>query len=298
MKEQYKFITLLIILCLCFIFTGCKNNIQSSQDEWICTCGIVNTGNFCGICGSAKSIWACSCGTVNTTKFCTNCGKQKENQQGNQQEYQQENQQANKPEQKQENKQKQEQKQAINFNLLKDAKVGDYVKFGNYPQNAKGEEQPIEWQILAKEGNNMLFISRYALEAKCFDNDSNNWKNSEIRSWLNGDFYNKAFNEKEKKYIKSSNLSDVGTTDNVFLLSKEEAEKYFADDEARKCKITDYAFGNGGSKNDDDFCTWWLRSPNPDNGGSVYGVFIDGSVPYTYVNFGNVVARLALYINL
>ena len=297
MKEQYKFITLLIILCLCFIFTGCKNNIQSSQDEWICTCGIVNTGNFCGICGSAKSIWACSCGTVNTTKFCTNCGKQKENQQGNQQEYQQENQQANKPEQKQENKQKQEQKQAINFNLLKDAKVGDYVKFGNYPQNAKGEEQPIEWQILAKEGNNMLFISRYALEAKCFDNDSNNWKNSEIRSWLNGDFYNKAFNEKEKKYIKSSNLSDVGTTDNVFLLSAKEAKKYFVNDEMRKCTATDYAKKNSDWLDDDNYSWWWLRSLDSNYGNVVCLVGRTGNVSSSDVSF-EIFVRPALWINI
>ena len=187
---------------------------------------------------------------------------------------------------------------SFSLSSCKNVKVGDYIKFGSYPQTVDGQVQPIEWQVLSKENNKMLVISKYGLDAKRFDNSSNVWKNSKIRQWLNDYFYNNAFSEQEKKYIKSSNLSDVGTTDNVFLLSKEEAEKYFADDEARKCKITDYAFGNGGSKNDDDFCTWWLRSPNPDNGGSVYGVFIDGSVPYTYVNFGNVVARLALYINL
>ena len=47
---------------------------------WICSCGTVNNGNFCGNCGTAKSVlksldWTCSCGSLNTTNFCTNCGK-------------------------------------------------------------------------------------------------------------------------------------------------------------------------------------------------------------------------------
>lgn len=44
---------------------------------WTCTCGTVNTGNFCSNCGSPKPAagWTCSCGTVNTGKFCSNCGK-------------------------------------------------------------------------------------------------------------------------------------------------------------------------------------------------------------------------------
>ena len=285
MQKQHKLITLLIILCLCFIFTGCKNNIQSRQNEWTCTCGIVNTGNFCGICGSAKSIWTCSCGTVNTTKFCTNCGKQKEDQQEQRQQVQQDNQVV-----------------AVEdatgtLNSFENAKVGDYVKFGNYPQTGEGKKQPIEWQVLAKENNKMLVISRYALDAKRFDDDSNNWKNSEIRSWLNGDFYNNAFNEKEKKCIKSSNLSDVGTIDNVFLLSRKEAKKYFVNKEIRKCKVTDYAKNNSDWLDDNDYSWWWLRSLelNYDNVVSLVGR--TGNVSSSDVSF-EIFVRPALWINI
>ncbi len=45
---------------------------------WTCSCGTVNTGNFCSNCGSPKPApaqWTCSCGTVNTGNFCSNCGK-------------------------------------------------------------------------------------------------------------------------------------------------------------------------------------------------------------------------------
>ena len=285
MQKQHKLVTLLIILCLCFIFTGCKNNIQSRQNEWTCTCGIVNTGNFCGICGSAKSIWTCSCGTVNTTKFCTNCGKQKEDQQEQRQQVQQDNQVV-----------------AVEdatgtLNSFENAKVGDYVKFGNYPQTGEGKKQPIEWQVLAKENNKMLVISRYALDAKRFDDDSNNWKNSEIRSWLNGDFYNNAFNEKEKKCIKSSNLSDVGTIDNVFLLSTKEAKKYFVNKEIRKCKVTDYAKKNSDWLDDNGYSWWWLRSLDSNYGNVVCLVGRTGNVSSSDVSF-EIFVRPALWINI
>lgn len=57
---------------------------QSSQaGGWKCSCGTVNSGNFCSACGSKKPDvsqaggWKCSCGTVNTGNFCSNCGSKK-----------------------------------------------------------------------------------------------------------------------------------------------------------------------------------------------------------------------------
>ena len=297
-ENKYKLATLLIMLCLCFVVTGCKKNVQSSQDGWTCICGTVNTSNFCSNCGTAKPVWTCSCGTENTGNFCGNCGKQK----GEQQE------QNKKVEQNQESNKKQivaEEKTSTNSNPFTNAKVGDYVNFGNYPQTAEGEEKPIEWQVLAKEDNKMLVLSKYGLDAKRFDDDSNDWKNSEIRQWLNSDFYNKVFTEKEKKYISPSNLSDVGTSDNVFLLSKEEAETYFANDDARRCKASKYAVKNGAYVYDGPFggkagySFWWLRSPYPDNSSLVYDVHSDGCIDDYYdVDYDNFLVRPALWINL
>ena len=317
-KKFYKLTTLLIMLCLCFVVTGCKKNVQSSQDGWTCTCGTVNTSNFCSNCGTAKPVWTCSCGTENTGNFCGNCGKQK----GEQQE------QNKKVEQNQESNMNQteiEEKTSNTSNPFINAEVGDYVKFGNYPQTAEGKEQPIEWRVLAKENNKMLVISRYGLDAKRFDDDSNVWANSEIRQWLNGDFYNKVFTEKEKKLINHSNLSDVattdnvflekandimsllsdvGTTDNVFLLSEEEVENYFANDEERRCKATEYAVKNGAFVVDSSFgdnagySDWWLRSPNLNYSSRVYIVNIGGFVKYGDVYCDFKLVRPALWIKL
>ena len=54
---------------------------QAPAGSWTCSCGAVNTGNFCSNCGASKPAanWTCSCGTVNDGKFCTNCGSPRPN---------------------------------------------------------------------------------------------------------------------------------------------------------------------------------------------------------------------------
>ena len=183
---------------------------------------------------------------------------------------------------------------SILTNPFATVKVGDYVKFGTYPQTENGEVRSIEWQVLAKKGNKILVISRYGLDARRFDSNLNNWKNSEIRKWLNGDFYNKAFNEKEKKSINSF------YGDNVFLFSREEAEKYFANNDERRCKPTEYAVKNGADVYN-GYSWWWLRSPSPNYDGSdgVYIVSRVGAIDYdSNVNVYDIMVRPALWIKL
>lgn len=53
---------------------------NQAANGWKCSCGTVNTGNFCSGCGSKKpenTSWTCSCGTTNTGRFCSNCGSPK-----------------------------------------------------------------------------------------------------------------------------------------------------------------------------------------------------------------------------
>ena len=214
------------------------------------------------------------------------------------------------------------------------ANVGDYIKFGNYPQTANGDIQPIEWQILAKEENKMLLISKYALESKCFDNDCvKNWKKSEIRHWLNVEFYNKAFSENEKKLIRYSSISTeveikkkVGfgfvkslfgeeedfkfirvselTDDYIFLLSDDEVITYFSDEEdERKCKATEYARVkyvniNGIDLEDDGYCCWWLRSPGLVYEDAIDIIFDDGSFCGDACWSGYELVRPALWVNI
>ena len=286
----------------------------SNQSSWTCSCGTVNTTNFCGNCGSAKPLpksldWTCVCGTVNTTKFCTTCGKPKGQKQAQQ------------PLQQKQVQQPVQQKQALQGNPFKNADIGDYIKFGNYPQTANGDSLPIEWLILAKEDNKILVISRYGLEVRRFDSDSNDWKNSEIRQWLNDEFYNKAFNANEKKLISHSSIFTTvykggflgfgrkeeltESYDKVFLLSKEESEKYFDNGVKRKseasiCKATEYAVKNGIHVSDNGYSSWLLRSPFDDDGSNYvravdsYGYIIG----FFRVSHDYELVRPALWINL
>lgn len=54
-------------------------------EVWTCSCGKVNTGNFCGNCGSKRPkpqvpvTWTCSCGATNDGRFCGNCGSKRPN---------------------------------------------------------------------------------------------------------------------------------------------------------------------------------------------------------------------------
>lgn len=61
--------------------TNCGNKKPAPAGEWKCSCGQSNTGNFCTNCGSKKpeanGNWTCSCGTVNKGNFCTNCGNKR-----------------------------------------------------------------------------------------------------------------------------------------------------------------------------------------------------------------------------
>ena len=175
-------------------------------------------------------------------------------------------------------------------NSFTNANVGDYIKLGTYPQTAEGEIQPIEWLVLKREGNQILLISKYGLEPRNFDKNSNNWGTSEIRQWLNSEFYNKAFSENEKKYIKSSD-------DNIFLLSKTDVLNYFANKEAIKCKPTEYAKSKGASVDDNGYTNWWLNYPDTNGSGNVYRIVYNGDFGYYENVWGeHDVARPALWI--
>ena len=53
---------------------------KPADGSWTCSCGAVNTGNFCPVCGAKKPAdgsWKCSCGAVNKGNFCPECGAKK-----------------------------------------------------------------------------------------------------------------------------------------------------------------------------------------------------------------------------
>ena len=172
----------------------------------------------------------------------------------------------------------------------KPRREGDYVIFGSYIQD-NGIPEPIEWRILGKENGEYLLLSEKILDCQIFSDDSNNYEESSLREWLNIDFYNTAFNDRQKQYIcKSLVRNDVQSTleeenesicqdtyDNVFLLSREEANKYLDATIIRQKLGTNYAMENGLWIDKFYNCgQWWLRSPCGEDSWLVYCVGSNG----------------------
>ena len=164
------------------------------------------------------------------------------------------------------------------------AQVGDCFKFGRYPQGQNGEIEPIIWRVLKRNSDSLLVISEKALDAKPYNEEyvKVTWADCTLRRWLNKEFMNKAFSERERSLIKTVNISNnagPSTKDRVFLLSVDEAQSLFTSYDDRKCESTDYAVKNGaytyiGS------AWWWLRSrgSNSYDAASVYDGFINYGV--------------------
>lgn len=155
--------------------------------------------------------------------------------------------------------------------------VGSSVKYGAYPQTGNGSDStPIEWRVLAKEGTRLLLISRYALNYQNFNSKDRwcLWSESTARRWLNTTFREGAFTAAEQAAIQVTKVTHgthVGydTRDKVFLLSIDEANRYFENAEARRCAPTDYARKQNSETYDcykykvdgKAACCWWLRTP-------------------------------------
>lgn len=132
--------------------------------------------------------------------------------------------------------------------------IWDGIWFGSYYQNDiyGTTKEPILWRVLSVEGNDALLIANQNLDIQKYNDSPTNeismtWEKATIRSWLNGystnsncmnkdysgtgaSFFDVAFSEEEQTAILPTMIADENksTTDDVFLLSKEEMkeEKY------------------------------------------------------------------------
>ena len=152
---------------------------------------------------------------------------------------------------------------------------------------------PIQWRILEENKDEIVLISEYILdymefyhtkEDRVINNKTiyaNNWEYSNIRKWLNDNFYNTAFNESEKELINTKLLDNHNsynsfsskylreqkdTLDKVYLLSYHESLVYFGgwclSDETKLTTPTKYATMNLlCTEFKPGFKDWLLRTP-------------------------------------
>ncbi|SCW43579.1 Tetratricopeptide repeat-containing protein [Ruminococcaceae bacterium YRB3002] len=151
-------------------------------------------------------------------------------------------------------------KEATHYKYISSLKLcnaGDIVTFGSY-------HDANEWIVLEVDGTNIHLLSKKAVDCRNFDDGYMNWwKNSEIRHWLNDDFFTHAFTDEERDMIKESD------GDKVTLLSIDEARSLLTDD-MLTAEATEYAVQHGAHVSSDNHCDWWLRSPGNGSGTAAY----------------------------
>lgn len=145
---------------------------------------------------------------------------------------------------------------------------------------------PIEWLVLKEEGLATLVISKDTIGKYYFDGNSSNssWAHSWLRTFLNNDFYEKAFTAEEKKKIVNAKLTDVGNAkDNVFILSRSEVETLLTleNDDYRRRRYSENRCG---------YCCW-TRTPS---GNSVRRGYFDCWCSNSPINYYQV--RPAMWI--
>ena len=170
--------------------------------------------------------------------------------------------------------------------------------------------EPIKWRVLQSENGEAFLLSDVILDRQPYNENYEDitWEESSLRTWLNGEFINRAFSDEEKEKINITEIvnqdnPDYGTeggnntSDKIFLLSlsevseQQDGEKYgFLDDRMRACENSTFS---------EAFSWWWLRSPGHDSDYAAevrsngwvyrYGSYVDD-------NCGGV--RPALHLNL
>ena len=165
----------------------------------------------------------------------------------------------------------------------------DCVWFGRYPQADKTGRiyDPIKWRVLSISGDDMFLMADNTLDCKVMNQQAEDkeeyeldlrWENCDMRTWLNSDFYKKAFNKLEQNSIietrvktklstnsalYSSKKKTITTKDKVYLLSLDEAEnkKYGIFTASKQLfKNTAYAKNKKAETTNYGHGTWWLRS--------------------------------------
>ena len=186
----------------------------------------------------------------------------------------------------------------LNTGAAPDNARDEIIQFGGY-----------NWRVLDVQGESALIITEDIIEVRPYDSEFTDevWESCTLRQYLNGEFLEK-FTEEEQGLIIETKVSNPNnlwygtwggkdTLDKIFLLSLEEADRYFGNsgdylNERRKDfnfdNLSFAADSNGGffsnlgdnhrqAKYADAPAFWWLRSPGILNSSAAF-VFDNGGV--------------------
>ena len=168
-----------------------------------------------------------------------------------------------------------------NFDIDTIIAVGNNIDFGG-----------IQWRVLDERDGQVLLLSEYVLEHRYYHHTWHDgaywplditWANSDIRAWLNGEFYNRFTAEERSRIANTAVTTNPNpwfgtpgggtTTDKIFLLSLEEVVRYFGDSgelarpRTSETHVQWWGFNDQFDENRrarniyGGYTWWWLRSP-------------------------------------
>ncbi len=175
--------------------------------------------------------------------------------------------------------------------------------------------EPIKWRVLTNDYNGKkLLLAENILAAHRYAASSNNYKDSEIREWLNGTFLGAAFTSTAQNQIATTNVDNSAdsttdnennldkatsyacenTSDKIFLLSEQEvtnsdygftAYAAYGTGNSRIRMTTDWSKAGGAYQSAGYYGYyggwWWLRSPSYLSSSSARGVYIFATADYS-----------------
>ena len=154
--------------------------------------------------------------------------------------------------------------QAIEKRVMQELEVQERIEEWMKTQllsELNSNNKSIEWQVIKLEdkGKRALVITKCCIATMRYHdrNKPVTWEGCILREWLNEGFYKKLPTPIKRRVLsitlpypdKGSQINDTNTTDRVFLLSVNEAKRYFPDDSSRATKYEGQP------------TWWWLRSP-------------------------------------
>ena len=195
--------------------------------------------------------------------------------------------------------------------------------------------EPITWNVLSNNAGQYYIVSSTLLDAHCYYHSTsnrtiggqtiypNNYEYSDIRTWLNDDFYDSAFalgnehiltttvdNSASTTDSDSNSYACNNTQDKIFLPSYKDYinsnygfSTFTNSDNTRYCKTTDWARARGayyytsnGAYQYNGY--YWTRSPSSYSSYYAWDVDFDGGFDHDYVDFTSGSVRPGLSITI
>lgn len=184
---------------------------------------------------------------------------------------------------------------------------GDSYSFNDKNSIINGAEywfkcEPITWDVLCNKNGNYTLVSSLLLDVGAYYSNyenriingkniyANNYENSDVRTWINNEFFNSAFRLNNKNIV---NTIINNNEDKIYLLSYQDYtnEDYgFCIDsnisKTREVQVTDYVKVKGAWCNKDkNTSSYWTRTPsseysyaawNVNSGGKLSEYAVDG----------------------